>query len=538
MPHWPPNFFRFATKELAQDAVLAYILAWAAPRVRKEASPDSHEWRMNRLGADLLQALVRAYPDDALKNWSSESVTGITVTTQKQHIDVLADVMTSEGGLLLLIEDKTFTTEGPGQIRGYVDNLQKANRDSRVLPVYVKTGNESHNNIKRKLSLPDGIGIFGREELLEVLAKHRDTTSRIVDEFRTRWSDFDRCTKRFVVEPPASWRWEQCEGYFDELERRLANEGVYSWWHPDTIRYVGTFRHLWCSEISNRSDGITVRVQIRCDNSGLNELTVQAYNRESKVVDNSTLHRLFREYTGHACLLGADASLDKSGNFRKGSWPRFLLATFDNHGRDRSYFARDTDGLIDMTETVCRIIRVCRFLEDATRRIQRTHDLFDSVVARLEQKRANGGLPGWKLDVDGRPVRRVRLHREDHWSQHRFSGVWLVRWEPTTTVRLGVEWPNKSDASRDTLRQWFVDRGLRPEESLGGRRAARTTYLSIDVSRLAREAEHDDKVFSRFVEEQTEQVMSLAADIDRTEGRRTHCRGECQNEAPITSEQE
>ena len=47
-----PNLYSFATKELAQDATLAYILAWAKP-VYRESHP-----RLHRLGTDMLRALL------------------------------------------------------------------------------------------------------------------------------------------------------------------------------------------------------------------------------------------------------------------------------------------------------------------------------------------------------------------------------------------------------------------------------------------------------------------------------------------------
>ena len=44
-----PNLYSFATKELAQDATIAYLLAWAQPHLR-----DSHP-RLNGLGTEFLQ---------------------------------------------------------------------------------------------------------------------------------------------------------------------------------------------------------------------------------------------------------------------------------------------------------------------------------------------------------------------------------------------------------------------------------------------------------------------------------------------------
>ena len=47
-----PNLYEFATKELAQDATIAYILAWADPTYRK-SHPSLHA-----LGTELLRSLL------------------------------------------------------------------------------------------------------------------------------------------------------------------------------------------------------------------------------------------------------------------------------------------------------------------------------------------------------------------------------------------------------------------------------------------------------------------------------------------------
>ena len=48
-----PNLFDYATKELAQDAALAYILAWAHPSYQnKQHRP------LNELGTGMLRAML------------------------------------------------------------------------------------------------------------------------------------------------------------------------------------------------------------------------------------------------------------------------------------------------------------------------------------------------------------------------------------------------------------------------------------------------------------------------------------------------
>ena len=95
-----PNLFRYATKELAQDAALAYILVWAKPAYCE--SPPPLHW----LGTAMLRALLAT----KIGETAVPTVTSLEVETQVEHIDVLALINDeNEDGLVLLIEDKVET---------------------------------------------------------------------------------------------------------------------------------------------------------------------------------------------------------------------------------------------------------------------------------------------------------------------------------------------------------------------------------------------------------------------------------------------
>ena len=129
-----PNVFNFATSELSQDAVLAYILSWARPGYQNRY-PE-----LNRLGDKLLRLLVeKAATKKGIQNPldKSEPVTELKVGTQRDRIDVWAEI---NDRWFLVIEDKTETNIHSRQLERYCSKI-----DSEkwiVLPVYVKTGNE------------------------------------------------------------------------------------------------------------------------------------------------------------------------------------------------------------------------------------------------------------------------------------------------------------------------------------------------------------------------------------------------------------
>ena len=352
----PPNLYSFATKELSQDAVLAYILAWADPKYRDAPAPNSG---MHALGRALLGAFVTSHP--ARTDWAPEKVTSVEIATQEKRVDVRAHIVTEDGKIFLIVEDKVHSGEHSDQIRRYVEQAKSRYDESEIVPVYVKTGNESVN--RHRISIP--CGRFFRSDLLAVLDDHRETGNRIVDDFRDHWNAFDAHTQSFRQTQPAEWDWPQCEGYYLELEKRLGQRGVHAWWHTDTIRGSATYLHLFCNEVS-RKDGNEVRIQIRSGHQrGLNQLTVQAKRPDGRV-DSDTLRRLFEEHQAAESLL-AGGRIHRSGKRFRGGWfPQFMRVTFDDD-RD-SYVAVDTNGMVDLDETTNRIVRVREFLKAASDR--------------------------------------------------------------------------------------------------------------------------------------------------------------------------
>ena len=168
-----PNLYEFATKELAQDATIAYILAWADPTYRK-SHPSLHA-----LGTELLHSLL----------WTQEVdlplIETLHIKTQAEKIDILVQINTDKNAnrIILLIEDKVSTTEHSNQIERYKEIAEKKYSGSydRLVTVYLKTGNVS----KEELPPKDKCGHFLRRDLLDVLNGFQDTKNVIVDDFRT-----------------------------------------------------------------------------------------------------------------------------------------------------------------------------------------------------------------------------------------------------------------------------------------------------------------------------------------------------------------
>ena len=168
-----PNLYEFATKELAQDATIAYILAWADPTYRK-----SHP-SLYALGTELLRSLLRT------QEMELPLIKTLHIKTQVDKIDILVRINADENAnrIILLIEDKISTTEHSNQIERYKEVVEKKYRGSydHLVAVYLKTGNVSQEELPPK----DKCGHFLRRDLLDVLNEFQDIKNVIVDDFRT-----------------------------------------------------------------------------------------------------------------------------------------------------------------------------------------------------------------------------------------------------------------------------------------------------------------------------------------------------------------
>ncbi len=183
-----PNLYDFATKELSQDATIAYILAWADPKYRK-LHPQLHA-----LGTELLCSLLCTQEMDIpiIKTLQIKTQVPLRIKTQDVRIDILVRINVDQNTdrIILIIEDKVGTTEHLNQIERYKEAVEKRYSGSydHLVAVYLKTGKV----LKEELPSKDICGHFLRRDLLDVLDGFQNTKDTIVDNFRThlqRWED-------------------------------------------------------------------------------------------------------------------------------------------------------------------------------------------------------------------------------------------------------------------------------------------------------------------------------------------------------------
>lgn len=211
-----PNLFDFATKELSQDAVICWLIAWADA----DATEGPVDVGLRQCGRAFVDALFAKWQD-----WPVELGDRIRteVKRQQNRIDVLARV---DGRHVLLIEDKTDTSAHDDQLDRYCEAVIKgetafgdvANAD--LFPIYVKTGNHSLRD--RQHAKGKHYRVFDRTDFLRVLDTYCGTNPILLD-FRRHLQRWERQTDSF-----RAWTEEDISSRKkDDEETRLGWEGFY-----------------------------------------------------------------------------------------------------------------------------------------------------------------------------------------------------------------------------------------------------------------------------------------------------------------------
>ena len=211
-----PNLFDHARGELAQDAVLAWMAAWADHRYPTDVRAEDHA--LYTLGCHLIDLLLKDYniPED------ERAFSTVRVETQWRHIDVLItlDADKPERTRYVIIEDKTKTNERSGQIPGYVEDLLGGTSadKSRVHPVMVHTG-DAHD-LHRK----EGYKVVRRRDVIGVLAAYMGDNA-IVCDYRAHLQRWEEAVQAFETTPVEQWRGLQWQGFFSVLTEGRPGEG-------------------------------------------------------------------------------------------------------------------------------------------------------------------------------------------------------------------------------------------------------------------------------------------------------------------------
>ena len=233
-----PNLFDYATKELSQDAVICWLLAWAGAAAAKQP-----ERELRRCGRSLVQALFSKWDDWGEVELATEM--RVEVLQQEHNIDVLARV---DDRHVLLIEDKTDTGAHDDQLAKYRGLLVEGKTafgnvdEDDLYPIYCKTGN--HSLWDRRHAEEHGYRVFDRNDFLGVLEEYRGGNEILLD-FRRhleRWDRDSASFRRWTVDGARTTRGWQ--GFYRWIEENCLVQSRDDWEPIGNLLFWGVQRNL------------------------------------------------------------------------------------------------------------------------------------------------------------------------------------------------------------------------------------------------------------------------------------------------------
>ena len=255
-----PNIFSYATSELSQDAMIAWLLQWASPEYG-EADPDLH-----RTGKEFVRLLAGKSDDFHIES--------VDVGRQWENIDIWAEI---NDNTFLIIEDKTGTTIHDDQLERYKISVKREYSGKRtdLCYAYVKTSEEPRSVL---MSIEQsGFKTISRAEILRCLNGYRGNDTLMVS-YRKHLQGIEDSVMSYKTLPEKKWGWNAWQGFYKELESRVdidswgyvANPSggfLGAWWHfideKDCTMYLQLEQGKLCFKISYEGEGDRSEVRFR-----------------------------------------------------------------------------------------------------------------------------------------------------------------------------------------------------------------------------------------------------------------------------------
>jgi len=333
-----PNLFSdFATNELAQDAVLAYILAWADPEHKNKSE-------LNALGEDMLRALLSETKID-----SNINLEGVQVATQDNRMDISVRINDTA---FLIIEDKVHTGAHSDQIQRYKSIAEGFKTESGepwhpICAVYLKTGNECKADHSKHAD-----AFFFRADVLDVLNQRAGIDNDIVAEFRQHLQKLHDNTESFLRKPFADWPWEAHQGYFGQLEDSIKADE--QWWGYTANPAGGSLIFYWHKNAwHNQADGWKPFLHI----DHLAGFFIRVWREDGEKVYSDTLWKVLEKAEFCAKNI-AGINVQKPQRFGSGYAANAAQIYFDGDDLDGGsgyYIVTKDGGSIDLDATFARL---------------------------------------------------------------------------------------------------------------------------------------------------------------------------------------
>jgi hypothetical protein len=224
-----PNIFNWATSELSQDAFICWLLSWVNHN-------DNKEEGLNKTANYFLSKLT----DDRITDFQK-----VEIYRQFKSIDILVKV---NDHFAILIEDKTHTKNHSGQLERYYQVLSDEFDADKIIPVYLKTGDQGNYNAVKKA----GYKPFLRTDFLDVLeyALKVGVSNNILLDFHHHLTTLEQSFQSYITLPASQWHWDSWKGFYTELGKRLG-DGTWDYVPQKNGGFLGFW---WCWQYKKHNE--------------------------------------------------------------------------------------------------------------------------------------------------------------------------------------------------------------------------------------------------------------------------------------------
>jgi hypothetical protein len=321
-----PNLFKLATKELSQDAFIAWLLQWADSRCIE------HNKELSMVATSFLKRII------SLQGIPPEVITTVDAGRQLDNIDVWAKVNTSH---FVIIEDKVGTGQHSDQLARYrsIGETYCKEHGRQLICIYIKTQSDSALNLKRVAE--QGFAVFSRRDFLSLL-EERVVENDIYNDFRDRLRDIENTESQFDKNPIGSWSENDWKGFYQKLDELGAIE--------EWKNVTGIFGAFWCAAFDRyRPDGPNgIHLYMQIERGELCFKVGEVYEDHKNVREKYREHLM--DNPPHKLSVGPP------GKYRKGKYMTIAIVP-------RSVWLGSDDSTLDFEATLDRLNQYNEWLE-------------------------------------------------------------------------------------------------------------------------------------------------------------------------------
>lgn len=195
-----PNLFRYATKELSQDAFICWLLEWAQQEFYLE--PE------HKISLAFLRLLFQKG-----KKELPEKIDSVKILKQNKNMDILCII---NNKYAILIEDKVNANADSDQLERYSAVINSNFKNYELILIYLKTG----VNVETKNAEQQNYAVVNRSDLINALSEY-DSKNAIIVDFQNHILEMEKKYTSFLYIELSKWTNESWFGFFDYLKKQI-----------------------------------------------------------------------------------------------------------------------------------------------------------------------------------------------------------------------------------------------------------------------------------------------------------------------------